>query len=164
MPTCPVRPKRMQFLLGALIAAGLIAFALYLQRHLGEDPCPLCIFQRVAVISAGLFFLLGALIGHSPMGARVASSCIAISSAIGGAIALRQIWIQHLPEDQIPECGPGLNYLLDSFPLDDVVRKVLQGSGECAHVGWTLLGLSIPEWTLLWFLVFILWAWRLARR
>lgn len=164
MMQCPFRPKRMQYLLGAFVAAGLIGFALYLQYQLGEDPCPLCIFQRVAVILTGVFFLLGALIGGTRIGARVSSGLIILTSLVGGGIAARHIWIQHLPEGQIPECGPGLSYLLDTFPMADVIHKVLSGSGECAHVGWTFLGGSIPEWTLFWFLVFILWALTLARR
>lgn len=156
--------RRFPYLLGALFCAGLIAFALYLQFQQGEDPCPLCIFQRVAVIASGVVFLLAALHGPGPTGTRVYAVLLLITNGVGGAIASRHVWIQHLPKDQVPECGPGLSYLLDTFPLAAVVRKVLSGSGECATVGWTLLGMSIPEWTLLSFIAMALWGLWLARK
>ena len=156
--------RRLPYLLGALFCAGLIAFALHLQYQLGEDPCPLCIFQRVAVIASGVVFLLAALHGPGQAGARAYALLLLITNGIGAAIATRQVWIQHLPKDQLPECGPGLSYLMDTFPLLAVLRKVLSGSGECAAVGWTLLGMSIAEWTLLCFIGMALWGLWLGRR
>jgi disulfide bond formation protein DsbB len=155
--------RRLAYFGGALFCAALIGFALHLQYQLGEDPCPLCIFQRVAIIASGLIFLLAALHGPGDRGARIYAGLLLLSNGIGGAIAARHVWIQHLPKDQVPECGPGLSYMLDTFPVLAVVRKVLSGSGECAVVGWTFLGLSIPEWTLLCFLAMALAAFLLAR-
>ena len=80
----------------------------------------------------------------------------ALFSAAGAAVAGRNLWLQSLPPDQVPECGPGLDYLLDTFPLAKALPMVLQGSGECAKVAWTMLGLSIPAWALGWFLVFFM--------
>lgn len=156
--------RRLPYLLGALFCAGLIAFALYLQYQLGEDPCPLCIFQRVAVMATGVVFLLAFLHGPSPAAARIYAWLLLLTNGVGGAIALRQVWLQHLPKDRVPECGPGLSYLLDTFPLFAAIRKVLSGSGECATVGWTFLGMSIPEWTLLCFIAMALWALWLGRK
>ena len=159
----PLISRRLAYLLGALPCAALIGFALYLQYQQGEDPCPLCIFQRIAVIASGVLFLLAALQGPGERGARVYALLLGLSNGIGGLIAMRHIWIQHLPKDQLPECGPGLGYLLDTFPVADVVRRVLTGSGECATVGWTWLSLSIPEWTLLCFIALGVWgAWQVA--
>ncbi len=163
----PIASRRLAYALAALFCASLIGFALYLQYQLGEDPCPLCIFQRVAVIATGAICLLAALHGPGDRGAKVYAGLLLLSNGIGAAIALRHIWLQHLPKDLVPECGPGLSYMLDVFPVADVVRKVLSGSGECATVGWTFLSLSIPEWTLPCFLLlgaWGLWQVRGARR
>ncbi len=143
--------RRVLYLLGFLACAGLIAFALYLQHKLGEDPCALCIFQRVAVMVLGVIFLIATL--HSPreMGNRIYAALALITTLVGGGIAARHVWLQHLPKDQVPECGPGLSYLMETQPWLQVFRNVLQGSGECAEVGWTFLRLSIPEWTLICF-------------
>jgi disulfide bond formation protein DsbB len=152
------RSRRLAYLAAALCCAALIGFALILQYRLGEDPCPLCIFQRVAVIASGLIFLIAALHGPGDRGARGYAVLLLLSNGAGAGIAARHVWIQHLPKDQVPECGPGLSYLLDTFPVAAVLRKVLSGSGECATIGWTLLGFSIPEWTLLCFVLLATWA------
>ncbi len=146
--------RRAIYLLGFLACAGLLAFALYLQHRLGEDPCALCIFQRVAVMALGIIFLIAGL--HNP-GARcnrVYASLALVATLAGGGIAARHVWLQHLPKDQVPECGPGLSYLMETQPWLRVFQNVLQGSGECAEVGWTFLRLSIPEWTMICFVLF----------
>ena len=76
-----------------------------------------------------------------------------VPNVTGGAIAARHVHIQNLPADQVPACGPGLSYLLDAFPLMDAVRLVLTGSGECAEVMWSFMGLSMPGWALVWFVL-----------
>ena len=154
MPTSSLPKRRVVYLLGFLACAGLIGFALYLQHKLGEDPCALCIFQRVAVGALGVVFLLAALHNPHEVGNRIYASLALITAAVGGAIAGRHVWLQHLPKDQVPECGPGLNYLLETQPWMQVLSNVLKGSGECAEVGWTFLNLSIPEWTLICFVLF----------
>jgi disulfide bond formation protein DsbB len=65
------------------------------------------------------------------------------------------LWLQHLPPSEVPECGPGLEYMLDALPFTDVLAKVLHGSGECAEVLWRFLGLSIPGWSLVAFSAFL---------
>lgn len=146
--------RRPLYLFGFLACAGLIAFALYLQHKLGEDPCALCIFQRVAVAALGVIFLVAGLHNPRDAGNRIYAALALIATLIGGGIAARHVWLQHLPKDQVPECGPGLSYLMESQPWLQVLRNVLQGSGECAEVGWTFLRLSIPEWTLIYFVLF----------
>jgi len=150
---------RAQYLLGFAVCAGLLAFALYTEYFLGLVPCPLCSFQRGAFILLGLVFLAGAL--HGPRGrtGRGAYGVLALLAAgLGIAIAGRHVWLQHLPPDQVPACGPDLNFMLQAFPLGDVLRRVFTGSGECAKVDWTFLGLSMPEWSLLWFVALLAWA------
>jgi disulfide bond formation protein DsbB len=164
--TMSVTP-RLGYALGFLACAGLIGFALYLQYFQYEDPCPLCIFQRVAFMALGVLFLAAALHGPGRIGAMIHGGLQLVVAAIGGAIAARHVWLQHLPRDQVPACGPDLGYMMRKFPLWDVLGKVLAGSGECAEVGWTFLGLSIAGWSLVWFVLlaaFAAWLMFLAFR
>ena len=148
-------PFRAQFLTGFLVCASLLAYAVFAQYGQMFEPCPLCIFQRIAMAAAGLVFLIGGL--HAPWSQRGRGGygvLAFLTAGTGAGIAARHVWLQHLPSDQVPSCGPGLSYLLESMPSYlDVFRKVLQGSGECAKVDWTLWGFSMPEWTLLCFLL-----------
>ncbi|WP_290523201.1 disulfide bond formation protein B [Alcanivorax sp.] len=132
-------------LLGCIVA---MAGALYLQHVDGLEPCPLCIFQRVGVMAAALVLLVAVLHGPKRVGIRVYAVLTALASMGGGAISIRHIWLQSLPADEVPACGPGLEYMLDVFPLQNVVQQVLAGSGECAELDWSFLGLSLPAWTL----------------
>lgn len=143
--------RRLANLAGSVIVAGLIAYALYAQYVLGLEACPLCIFQRVAFIAGGAVFLVAGL--HAPARARLYGLAALVPNVTGGAIAARHVYIQNLPADQVPSCGPGLSYMLDAFPLMDAVRLVLTGSGECAEVVWSFLGLSMPAWALVWFVL-----------
>lgn len=151
---------------GFLICALLLGYAYYAQFRLGLEPCPLCIFQRVAFIALGGALLLAAL--HHPggkLGARVYAGLTVIVAGTGAFIAGRHVWLQSLPPDQVPACGPGLDYMLDVFPLGETLRMVFTGSGECANVDWSFLGLSMPAWVLVWFVALgIAGAWNNALR
>jgi disulfide bond formation protein DsbB len=113
------------------------------------DPCPLCIFQRVGIAAIAVLFLAAALQAPRRAGAMVYGALILLAAAATAAVAVRHIWIQHQPEGSVPACGATLGYMLDVFPLTDVIRKVLTGSGECARVTWTFLGASMPGWVLI---------------
>lgn len=160
MPANPFRASfRTQFLLGFLACAGLMGYALYAQHVQGFEPCPLCIFQRVAVIALGVVFLLGALHGPRGRGGRAAWGVLALLAAGAGiAVAGRHVWLQNLPPDQVPACGPPFEFMRETLPLAELVSKVLRGSGECANIDWTLLGLSMPAWVLISFAALALWA------
>lgn len=144
----PALSFRLWFGLGFLACAGGMAFVLYLQHFQGLEPCPMCVFQRVAMVAAGLAFLAGAL--HAPRGrGRWAYSGLAgLASLAGAGIAARHVWLQNLPPDQVPACGPTLEYLMDMLPISEVVTTILQGDGNCALIDWTFLGLSLPGWAL----------------
>jgi disulfide bond formation protein DsbB len=149
---------RPMFLIGFLVCLGMTAVALYGQYVMYLDPCPLCIFQRVAVMVLGVIFLLGAL--HNPstsFGRRGYGQLTIIAALAGASIAARHIWLQHLPPEKVPACGPGLSYWLDNMPFTSVLSKVFEGSGECAEVQLRTFGLSIPEWTLVAFVIFALY-------
>jgi len=156
--------RRLGYALGFLVCAGLIAFALYLQFAEDLEPCPLCIFQRIAVIAMGLVFLVAAVHNPGRGGARVYALVQLVLGSAGAALALRQLWLQSLPKDQVPACGMSLSYMLDTLPLAETLRKVLEGSGECAEKGWELLHLSIAAWTLVFFVAIVVASFALIRR
>lgn len=146
---------RVFFASTALAGTSLLAFGYYLQYGQGLEPCPMCIFQRLCFMAVVALAVIGALHGPRRIGAVVYGALIALAAASGAAIAARQVWLQYLPEDQIPQCGPGLDYMLDMYPLAEVVSKALRGTGECATVDWTFLGRSIAEWSALCFSVIL---------
>ncbi|MEQ1439517.1 disulfide bond formation protein B [Fontimonas sp. SYSU GA230001] len=135
-----------------------LAFALYLQHFRGYEPCPMCIFQRIAMLAAGIVFLIAAL--HAPRrgGRWIYAILAALASAGGAAIAGRHVWLQSLPPDQVPACGPTLDYLLGMLPVMEVVTMVLKGDGNCAKIDAAWLGISLPAWTLIAFIGFVLYA------
>ncbi len=153
--------------IGLFLAAVVgMAFALYLQHVVRLDPCPLCIFQRVGLMVMGLFALIAAIHGPSKRGVRIGYSLLATLGVLWSVgVAARHVWLQHLPPDDVPACGPGLDYWIDVFPMQEVIQKVLHGSGECAKVDWTLLGWSLPHWALLFFVGLLLVnLWQLLRK
>jgi disulfide bond formation protein DsbB len=156
--------RRSAYLLGFLVCAGLMTWAFWLQYGEGLEPCPLCMFQRVAVCAVGVAFLIAFLQNPGRRGAAVYAFLTLLFAGAGAAFAARQIWLQSLPKDQVPACGMGLNYMLDTMRITDVIAKVLGGSGECAEKGWELLGLSIAGWTFVFFVTMIVAAFAAIRR
>ena len=142
-----------------------MGFALYSQYQLGLEPCPLCIFQRVGVIAVGVIALLAALHNPGKSGYRLWGVLGILAALAGGAVSIRQLWLQSLPAEQVPACGPGLDYLLETSPVWDVLSKVFKGSGECAAVDWTFLGQAMPFWVAVFFAgVIALQAWLVLRK
>jgi disulfide bond formation protein DsbB len=150
---------------GALVCAGLLAYAYYLQYFDGQDPCPLCLLQRWFYYGILIVLALGAL--HAPRRAgQIAYAIGAFAFAAGGlAVATRHVWLQHLPPDQVPACGPDLYFMMENFPLARTLQLLLRGSGQCAEVTWRMLGLSIAEWSFVWFAIFAVFAvWLMVRK
>jgi len=131
---------------GLIGSSVLLAVAyFYFQKKLGLAPCPLCMFQRACLVGVIFFCVLGVIFRPQKWGAKLLALGVAISSSLGLAIAGRQVWLQHLPVDQRPECGPDLAFMMESFPIMKTIQVVLSGSGECAEVQWTLF-FTMPEW------------------
>lgn len=157
-----------RFVSGFLFLASVIgmSFALFLEHVQGLDPCPLCVFQRIGLIGLGFISLIAFL--HNPktnVFKRIYSFLGLVAISWSAGVAARHVWLQHLPKDQVPSCGPGLDYWVDTLPLKSVFENVLKGSGECAIVDWTFLGQSLPTWSLLFFSVLALISlWQLFRR
>ena len=145
---------RTQYLFGFLVCALMLAYAIYEQFQMGVEPCPMCIFQRIAFIAMGIAFLAGAL--HSPgaRGRRIYALVVMFAACVGIGVAINHLRMQFTPHDpMMAGCGPGLSYLLDSFPLTDALKKAFTGSGDCGEINWTFLGITMPGWTLIWYVI-----------
>lgn len=143
---------RIWFLLGFISCFLMLATGAYFQFVEELEPCPLCISQRIAILTTGLIFLAAAIHNPKTCGLKAYSIIGTISALIGASISTRHVWIQNLPADEVPECGPGLEYIFENFPLIETIKLMLSGTGECADVLWTFLGISIPGWTLVAFI------------
>jgi len=156
--------SRKAFALAAVVCAALLGFGYYLQHMQGLEPCPLCLVQRGFFYAVGIVCLVAALHGPGRLGSVLYGVLAALFALSGAATAARQVWLQHLPADKVPQCGPDLFFMLENLPLARTLEKLIQGSGECAAVDWKFLGLSIAGWSLVWFAVLALYALWLAAR
>ncbi len=144
---------RIIYLIGFIGCTILMATALYFQYVMELEPCPLCIVQRISFVLIGALSLVAFFHNPDGWGNKVYGIAGAILAAAGAAVAARHVWLQNLPPELVPECGPGLDYMLRVFPIGQVFGMVFKGSGECAEVAWQFMGLSIPGWTLVAYVV-----------
>jgi len=135
---------------GFLWCSALMAYALYVQHVLLDEPCPLCVLQRVAVIATGVLFMVAWILNPTSRGLRRLLGVLIVLAALAGiGIAARHIFVINAPAGSVAECGASLDYMMDVLPLHEVLGKVLSGSGECAKVTWQFLDLSMPTWVIL---------------
>lgn len=144
---------RIWFFLGSAGCVFLLSMGAYFQFQEGLEPCPLCISQRIAIFLTGLVFLIAAVQNPNRVGINRYAIAGTLSALAGASISIRHVWIQNLPPDQVPECKPALEYMLQNFPLIETLKLMLSGTGDCAKVDWTMLGFSMPVWTLVAFLM-----------
>ena len=144
----PISPRAVNLLVAAGCAAAM-GFAFYLQYSLYLEPCPLCMTQRILICLVGILALAAAIHNPGRRGIRGYSVAGIIAAIAGGGFSARHVWLQQLPEDLVPACGPSLQYMLETFPLNQTLTAMLSGDGNCAEELWSFLGLSIPAWTLL---------------
>ncbi|HKM36252.1 MAG TPA: disulfide bond formation protein B [Thiopseudomonas sp.] len=149
---------RTLFLLAFLGCLGMIAAALYLEHIVGLEPCPLCHVQRLAVLLFALVCLLATLHNPARLGQRIYALLGMLAAALGIATAGRQIWLQGLPEDQLPSCLPPMEFMLEAFPLQEIISKMLHGTADCAAIDWTLLGLNIAQLSMISFITMCLFS------
>lgn len=149
---------RAQFLAGFLGCVALLLYAIKTQLYDGLEPCPLCIFQRIAYAALAVVFLIGGLHAPRSSGGRGFYGVLVLAaSLVGIGIAGRHVWLQTLPPELAPSCGPPLSFLQETLGPFELVRKVLTGSGNCGDVDWTLFGMSMPAWSLVGFVLLGAW-------
>ncbi|HEY6822421.1 MAG TPA: disulfide bond formation protein B [Burkholderiales bacterium] len=158
------RVPRALWAAGAAACALLLGYGYFLQHVQGLEPCPLCLVQRAFFYAVMAAFAVAAIHGPGRTGAIVYAILVSLFAIGGLATASRQVWLQHLPADQVPQCGPDLFFMLENFPLAQTLKKLAAGSGECAKVDWTFLGFSIAEWSLACFIALAVYALWLALR
>ena len=153
----------LRFSLAALACALLLGFGFYLQYGKGLEPCPLCLLQRGFFMAVMAVCLIAAAHGPRRLGGAVYGTLAALLALGGAAVAGRQVWLQHLPPDKVPQCGPDLFFMVENFPLSRTLKTLISGTGECAAVDWTFLRLSIAEWSLVCFAALFLYCVWLTR-
>ena len=146
---------RLQMLFGFAVCAALLGFALYVEHGMFMLPCPLCILQRFFFAGMGALGLIAALHNPSGRGGRATYGVlIAVLAAVGASIAGRHVWLQLQPPSPFPSCsGQGLSYMFESLGPIDALATALSSSADCAKVDWAFLGLSMPAWTLVCFVL-----------
>ncbi|WP_421848704.1 disulfide bond formation protein B [Marinomonas sp.] len=135
----------------AFVAFALLAVAFYMEYQMGLEPCPLCMLQRIVFFCVGVVSLVSALTS-SEKARKVFSWMVVVLSFAGAALAIRHLYLQSLPMDELPACLPGLSYMFEVFPWQEIMQAMVMGTGECGDVVWTLFGISIPGWTLVAFI------------
>ncbi|MEE9411795.1 MAG: disulfide bond formation protein B [Methylococcales bacterium] len=148
---------RLAFFLTFLFCFFALLVAAYFQFVEELEPCPLCISQRIAILLIGLVSLLAVIHYPGTTGKKVYAGLATGFAIAGMMISGRHVWIQNLPAEEVPTCGPGLSYIFKNFPLSKTIEAMLSGTGECADVLWTFLGLSIPAWTFVAFTGIAVW-------
>ena len=141
------------FTLVFLVCVGLLAFALYLQHWRNLDPCPWCVVQRLGYMLVGMIALVAALHRPGPIGTTVYSSLGIVASLAGIAAAGYQIYLQVDPERAAKCVGSPVERILDQLEIGSLIPSLLQYDGPCTPKPWSFLGLSVPEWSLVWFVL-----------
>lgn len=146
---------RLIYLYIFLLCLSLLGIAMYMENVMGLEPCPLCMTQRLFFAMTGLIALIAFIHNPRDWGRSVYGFVCAAFAFGGGGFAIRQIYLQHLPEDQVPACGPSLGYMIEVFPMSEVITAMLSGDGNCAEVAWRdpVIAMSIPEWSLVGFIM-----------
>ena len=147
--------RNINLLCGLICVSSLLIAKFYFEDYLGLEPCYLCITQRAFIAIAGLLFFIWA--AHNPkrLGERLYALLVLGATSAGAYFSLKQLYLQSLPEEQVPQCGPPVDYLFETFPNFEVIAMLLRGDGNCAKIQWEFLSITMPGWVLLIFIVLI---------
>jgi len=151
-------PRSCNFVAALMCFAAIALAYFYFERELFLMPCPICYAQRFIFGFLGTFFLIAALFPGSPIARRVQGLWLSLLAAGGAALSIRHLYIQNLPEGTVTNCGQDFYGLVKNTPLSGIIKSMVFGNGECSQIQWTLLGLSIPGWTLVAFIGLAIWA------
>lgn len=154
---------RTGYFLGFVASFGSVGLALWIQTRYQLNPCPLCISQRMVLMGLGLLFLVAAIQNPSQLGRKVYAALHVVTALGGAGVAIRHWWLQAHRDTMIADCGVGFDYMFENFPLKKALTLVFRGTGDCAAIDWTFLGLTIPQMALIAFIGFAAYAIYLAK-
>ena len=147
--------RNINLLCGLTCVSSLLIAKFYFEDYLGLEPCYLCITQRVFIAVAGLLFFIWAIHNPKRLGARIYALLALAATSAGAYFSSKQLYLQSLPEEQVPQCGPPVDYLFETFSNFEVITMLLRGDGNCARIQWEFLSITMPGWVLLIFIVLI---------
>ena len=147
--------RNINLLCGLICVSSLLIAKFYFEDYLGLEPCYLCITQRAFIAIAGVLFFIWAIHDPKRLGARTYALLVLAATSAGAYFSLKQLYLQSLPEEQVPQCGPPVDYLFETFPNFEVIAMLLRGDGNCAKIQWEFLSITMPGWVLLIFIVLI---------
>jgi protein dithiol:quinone oxidoreductase len=154
---------RTGYLISFAMSFGLVALALVIQTKYNLEPCPLCITQRMFFMGLGVLFLIAAFVKPVTIYARILT-VLQLATALGGAgWAIRHWYLQAHQGEIIADCGVGFDYMFENFPLKKMFTLIFKGTGDCAAIDWTFLGLTLPQLALIAFAGFGIYAIYLAK-
>jgi disulfide bond formation protein DsbB len=139
-----------------MVCLGLLGYALVLQHLDGLDPCPWCVVQRLGFIGVATVSLIAALHRPGTVGTVVYSFLAGVIAAAGAAAASYHIWIQSDPERAMSCANSPVERMLDASKIGKMIPPLLQYDGLCTIKPWKFLTLSIPEWSLVWFVALLI--------
>ena len=151
------------YLIGFAMSIGLVGLALWIQTAYNLEPCPLCISQRIIFMMLGMLFFVAAFIKPDTIVSKILTLLQVVASLGGASVAIRHWWLQAHRGEIIADCGVGFDYMFDNFPLQKAFKLIFRGTGDCAAIDWTFLGLTLPQLGLIAFISFGLLAIYLAK-
>jgi protein dithiol:quinone oxidoreductase len=143
----------------AAVSIALVGAALYLQHARDMLPCPLCVIQRYLFLGIAVFSLAGAFAGKIKAFAGLALLC-----ALGGlGVVGKHLYVIAHPGFS---CGiDPMETVLNKIPTATLLPWLFRADGLCEAAQDTVLGLSVPQWSAVWFVLLTLaLVWVLARR
>ena len=146
------------YILGSVACFATVALALVIQTKYNLEPCPLCITQRMFFMGLGVLFLISAFVKPASLLQKI-FTFLQVATALGGAgWAIRHWYLQAHKGEIIADCGVGFDYMFENFPLKKMLTLIFKGTGDCAAIDWTFLGLTLPQLGLISFIGFGIYA------
>jgi protein dithiol:quinone oxidoreductase len=146
------------YMLGFILSFAIVALALVIQTQYNLEPCPLCITQRIIFMALGVLFLVAAFIPSSHLFKKIFTLLLTAVGLGGAGVAIRHWYLQANKESMIADCGVGFDYMFENFPLEKAFKLLFRGTGDCAAIDWTFLGLTLPQLGLISFVGLVVYA------
>jgi protein dithiol:quinone oxidoreductase len=138
-------------------ALALVGISFIVKYGFGYEPCPLCIVQRTLYLLLGLVGLGATFLARSRRGYAVFGALALCLAIIGLGVAAYHVHLQAFSPPLTTSCGPGAEYLLDSMPLTEAFPLFFRADGDCTDSSFRILGLTMPQLSVMAFLGFSLY-------